>query len=371
MAELKTKSRKRARNPGTTPQVADEFHTVAYIGTKRKIADAILDVLDSVWPDARTHAFHDAFAGAGGMAFYASKRYASVVCNDQELYSYAVLRAMSIAAQGAPLVDWDAVTSAEGDGYVEQELCVQRRFFRPENGRVIDAVRAWLRTSDACERTKAYVLGALLLAASRVSNTTGVYGAYLKTWCRRAKNNIHMGHAVVGISKCTAARGFADDAARRAQPQDVVYCDPPYTVRSYSKNYHVLNIIADVSQNVALAGISGLPAITDDTYNLPSAWNKRAEAPKALLEMLQATTAHRMVLSYSTDGLMTMEKVQEVFCNAGWRGNVYRMPYRRYWGGQEDGQKNTSELCELLFVYERVQEAQPVFMEAHGHTQMQ
>jgi adenine-specific DNA-methyltransferase len=346
---------KRARREA--PVKEDAFKSIAYLGAKRKLAVAILDVLDQVWPDARSCAFHDAFAGAGAMSFHAAKRYARVVCNDQELYAYAVLRAMKIAAESVPVVDWGTVTSAVGDGYVERELCTQRMFFTPENGRVMDSVRAWLRSSNADERTKAYVLGALVLAADRVSNTTGVYGAYLKSWCRRAKTSIQLDLAISSIANCTVTRGGAEGAASGAGPEDVVYCDPPYTARSYSKNYHVLNILADVSCNVSLAGVSGLPVVTDETYNLSSTWNKRAEAPKALLLLLQSTKARRLVLSYSTDGLMTMDRVREVFQEAGWQGSVYQMPYKRYWGGQEDGQKNVSELCELLFVYQRTGDA--------------
>ena len=329
------------------------FRSVAYIGAKRKIADTILDTIESVWPDARSGAFHDAFAGAGSMTFHAAKRYARVECNDQELYSYVILRALSIAGDGAPAVDWDAVTSAQGDGYVERELCTKRMFFTPQNGRVIDAVRAWLRTTSAGETTKAYVLGALVIAADRVKNTTGVYGAYLKTWCPCSRKHIRLDEPLVGVPRCSATRGRAEDAAGRAAATDVVYCDPPYNTRSYSKNYHVLNIIADYHNNAELSGVAGLPTVTDDTFNLRSAWNSKEGAPKALRALLDVTTSHRVVLSYSTDGLMTADTVRGVFKAAGWQGNVYSMPYKRYWAGNEDGPKNKSTLCELLFVYQR------------------
>ena len=341
---------KRARS---APDEGAAFRSIAYIGAKRKLADSILDLLEEVWPDARRGAFHDAFAGGGSMAFHAAKRYSRVVCNDQELYACAVLRAMGIAASGAPAVDWAAVTSAPGDGYVERELCTQRRFFTPENGRVIDSVRAWLRASDADERTKAYVLGVTVVAADRVANTTGVYGAYLKQWCARSLKPIRLDEPLQGIAGCTVTRGCAAEAVERAAEPDVVYCDPPYTARSYSKNYHVLNIIANVSENAELTGTSGIPATTDDTFNLRSAWNNRKNAVQALKALLTKTGARRIVMSYSTDGLMTANEIQTAFHEAGWRGTGYSMPHKRYWAGHEDGHKNTSNLCELLFVYER------------------
>ncbi len=87
-----------------------------------------------------------------------------------------------------------------------------------------------------------------------------MYGAYLKHYTTRSKLGIRFDFELAKMKRASVTHGCASDAVARANPEDVIYCDPPYNNRSYSKNYHVLNIIADTSCNAVLKGVTGLPA---------------------------------------------------------------------------------------------------------------
>src|ERR1019366_9515803 len=72
-------------------------------------------------------------------------------------------------------------------GYVTSTFCEASRYFRPENGARIDAVRDVIEHDYAGSDLWPVLLTSLLEAADRVDSTTGLQMAYLKQWAARAR----------------------------------------------------------------------------------------------------------------------------------------------------------------------------------------
>ena len=104
-------------------------------------------------------------------------------------------------------------------GYVTATFCEASRYFRPENGARIDAVR------DAIERDYAgtdlwpVLLTSLLEAADRVDSTTGLQMAYLKQWAPRAHQPLDPAGAGADSRARAGGAGRCLCAGRLARPR--------------------------------------------------------------------------------------------------------------------------------------------------------
>ena len=69
-------------------------------------------------------------------------------------------------------------------------------YFTPENAGRIDYFRTqiefWKNESKLNDSEYSYLLVSLIESISYVSNTAGVYGAYLKHWDSRVHKKIHL-----------------------------------------------------------------------------------------------------------------------------------------------------------------------------------
>jgi adenine-specific DNA-methyltransferase len=71
-------------------------------------------------------------------------------------------------------------------GWFTQTFCESARFFHPENGARIDAMRDRIEALGLEPELKAIALVSLMEAADRVDSTAGVQMAYMKRWAPRA-----------------------------------------------------------------------------------------------------------------------------------------------------------------------------------------
>ena len=125
-------------------------------------------------------------------------------------------------------------------GYVTEVFCEQSRYFHPDNGLRIDAIRDAIEERIGRARLYPVLLTSLLEAADRVDSTTGLQMAYLKQWAPRALSPSSCGR------RLSPGPGRGGDAAtprhlvrRRSATFDFAYLDPPYNQHRYFANYHV------------------------------------------------------------------------------------------------------------------------------------
>jgi adenine-specific DNA-methyltransferase len=79
-----------------------------------------------------------------------------------------------------------------------------------------------------------------------ISNVSGTYAAYLKSWDKRALKPLVLEQVEVIESKNhnKAYKQNANELVKKITP-DILYLDPPYNVRQYASNYFLLELIAE------------------------------------------------------------------------------------------------------------------------------
>lgn len=126
-------------------------------------------------------------------------------------------------------------------GWFTRAFCEDARYFHPDNGARIDAMRSRIEAMGLEPELKAVVLVSLMEAADRVDSTAGVQMAYMKRWVPRALKPLQLRLPDILPSvgtPCLATRADAVEIAGQVEA-DLVYLDPPYNQHSYLGNYHV------------------------------------------------------------------------------------------------------------------------------------
>ena len=215
---------------------------IKYLGSKRVLIPHIKRIAQGL-PGLRTACDH--FAGTTRVGQDLKQMGLFVTSNDAARYSEVFGRCYIEA-------DADSITISEIEdilgelsslppkpGYFTETFCVRSRFFRPENGMRIDAIRDRTEEMRLTEPVRSIVLTSLIEAADRVDSTTGLQMAYLKRWARRSYRPLEL--RVPELLPGTG-RVFREDAnalVGRLPEVDLLYLDPPYNQHSYFSNYHI------------------------------------------------------------------------------------------------------------------------------------
>jgi adenine-specific DNA-methyltransferase len=343
---------------------------IPYIGNKRKLLPLVYRGLEHT--GCRGGAFVDLFTGSTVVARFAKTQGFRVLANDWEPYSYEIA-AGTVALDAVPpfarLGGAQRVFAALNalpplDGYVTRHLCPrddarpdparERMFFTRANGQRIDAIReqvaAWEAGGLIAAGERAYLLSALAYAVSYASNTSGVFKGFHRGWggatstalyrirgelCLRPPPLFDNGQANLALRADAQALGRDLPAILGRRP-DVVYLDPPYNQHPYGSNYHLLNTVVlwdkpPLQPGIVVGGrVRDKSAIRKDwRTERRSPYNSAREALPAFRALLDALDARWVLLSYSTDGNMLLERVVAALAERG-RLSVFTQQYKRY-----------------------------------------
>ena len=364
-----------------------------YIGNKTRLLGFITSAMNRLGIPSGT--VHDAFAGTSAVGRALKERGWRVASSDLMTYSYVFQRAYVVAQRVPSIAELRAadpdlrralrsprfrarVTARDDSplgvvaeflehwldaeaGFFTAQFAGERMYFTPENGQRIDAVRTALhRWHDAGligDDAFYLLLAALIEGADRVANTAGVYAAYIKSWQPNALRPLRLSplHPMKGVPGSSAHRADALDVARLLGPIDLLYIDPPYNSRQYPGYYHVPELIArGWSETVpTLRGKTGL--LPADGQR--SAWCSARGVRLALRELLEATGARHVLVSYNSDGLLPEKVLKETLREASVDGAVrsFRKTYRRYRADSDrDGRRYRADGLRELLVYARL-----------------
>ncbi len=218
-------------------------------------------------------------------------------------------------------------------GYVTETFCVESRYFRPENGARIDAVREAIEEGWAGTRLWPVLLTSLLEAADRVDSTTGLQMAYLKRWAPRAHRPLTLrvpdllpgpGRAVHGDACALVAAGVLGDV-------DLAYLDPPYNQHRYDSNYHVWETLVAWDAPAHYGVACKRDDLRDPANRSP--FNGRRTMPVALADVVTRVAAEVVVLSYNNEAWLSYEELHEL-CSARGHVEVLAFDSARYVGAR-------------------------------------
>ena len=305
---------------------------IKYLGSKRRL----VDVIGALFSATGGGTALDLFTGTTRVAQELKRRGGVVTAVDRA--RYATVFAESAIATDASSLDLDALDAdlatldaLDGaPGYVTRTFCHDARYFRPENGARIDAIR------DAIEHRRRdplfpVLLTSLIEAADRVDSTTGVQMAYLKEWAPRAHQRLTLRRPDLLPGPGAAIRGDAIALLPELGHFDFAYLDPPYNQHRYEANYHVWETIVawDAPAHYGIACKRTELADRDRT----SVFNRRRAMPDALRACIEGVDAQVMVVSYNDESWVGLDELVEM-CRA--RGAVEALAYdsKRYVGAQ-------------------------------------
>ena len=331
---------------------------IKYLGSKRRLVPHLVALAQAV-PGARTAL--DLFTGTTRVAQGLKAAGFTVTANDLASYS-AVIATACIATDArtvrrarldALAAELEAQPGARG--YVTRTFCEEARFFRPENGMRIDAMRAHLDRLDATPAERAILLTALLLAADRVDSTTGLQMAYLKQWSARSARPVTLRLPPLLPGPGHVLQEDARVCVARADTYDVAYLDPPYNQHSYHSNYHIWETLVRGDAPAAY----GVARKRADCRTTKSAFNIRGAAWAAFREVVLNVRARHVLLSFSNEGFFTEAAIRGLLAERFGEVAVVPVDSPRYVGarigihnrrGERVGQVSHVRNTEWIFV---------------------
>jgi adenine-specific DNA-methyltransferase len=306
---------------------------IKYLGSKRRL----VPVLGRLLSHAGARTAVDLFTGTTRVAQEFKRRGAEVWAVDTARYSEVFARsyvatdaaAMDDASLRAAIAELDALPGHEG--YVTRTFCRRSRYFRPKNGRRIDAIREAIADRYSGSPLEPILLTSLLEAADRVDSTTGVQMAYLKGWAPRSDNPLELRVPALIPGPGHAIRADAAEAVGWLPEVDLAYVDPPYNQHRYFTNYHVWETLVawDAPETYGVA--CKRTDARDPTTR--SRFNAKAEIGEALAEVIAGIRARVLLLSFSNEGWIRLSDLVEM---ASGRGHVRVLAFdsKRYVGAQ-------------------------------------
>ena len=228
----------------------------------------------------------------------------------------------------------------------------ERQYFSNENALRIDFIRQsiedWYNNKLLEHNEYYYLLAGLIEAVPFISNIAGTYGAYLKHWDKRAHKRLELVKLdTFSNKKKNKSYNLDSNELIKNIDGDVLYIDPPYNKRQYAPNYHVLETISKYdSPNIY--GKTGMRPYKE----LKSKYCVVKDVVNTFSDLIEKAQFKHIILSYSTEGIMSIEDIESVLKRHGIKETFYlsKIPYRRY--KHRKGQVE-HDLHELLFYVEK------------------
>ncbi|CUU34799.1 MAG: DNA adenine methylase [Armatimonadetes bacterium] len=331
---------------------------IKYLGSKRSLINWIVDTARQIHQFAPLHTVVDLFSGSARVAHAFKARGYFVYANDHNTYAYVLATALVEANRDRyppetvqPVLD-ALMQLPPTHGWFTQRYCEEARYFMPENGARIEAIRnAIERYTDP--HLRAILLTSLMLAADKVDSTTGLQMAYLKEWAPRAYNPLMLRYPPLLPGEGKAFQADALELAGQLEA-DLFYLDPPYNQHSYLANYHVWETLV-LWDNPETYGVARKRV---DVKCRKSVFNSRAQARDAMAHLVHSIRASHLLVSFNNEGYLTREELEQILREWGYVA-CFERPYRRYVGaligiynpqGEKVGQVSHTRNKEMLFV---------------------
>lgn len=334
--------------------------------------DKLLDLIETgVQKTELNHGskFVDLFTGTTVVAQHFKKKGYTVIANDFLEFSYALAKTYVELNQepkftnlkkqlGFNQTEQNCVIEYLNNllpkkGFIFKYYCPngkdKRMYFSNENGQKIDAIREkieeWKTSSFINEFEYYYLITALIEAVNLVSNVAGTYGAYLKTWDKRALKPLTLTAPKI-IPSIRHNKAFKQDAnklIRDLKSIDILYLDPPYNNRQYASNYFILELIAEGWFNGNKPVISGKTGMRNYNHQL-SDYCYKSRAGKALDNLISHANAKYILLSYNNEGVISDNEINKVLADKG-KVELLKKTHRRYKSinQNKNDPKNTQE----------------------------
>ena len=336
-----------------------------YIGSKHSLLDWLSSTIleKTGYSSFEGKRVADLFGGTGVVSFHFRTQGATVLSNDIEPCSYIVTKAMTEGLYSNKLKDIIATfnqdlesgTHKETVGFMTKNYSpyngCERQFFTVDNAKRMDYIRKRIVEVDATNEEKVFLLASLLVSADAVANCASVYGAYLKEFKRVALKPLVL-QPIHQCMNATHSKTVTSDVLNQQFLQsidaEIVYLDPPYNERQYSKNYFPLSVLTftpSEQETQILTGKTGIPALC-----FTSPFCSKRLVTEAFTRVIENLRAKWIFLSYNSESLLEKDIMIDILKKHG-TVTVFEKPYKRF---KSRSNSEKGEIKEYLFCLERV-----------------
>jgi len=322
-----------------------------YIGGKSLLLREITDSIPDYIP---RRSFCDIFAGTGVVGAAAFSEFKSVTFNDF-LYSNEVIY-KGFFGKGsfsqAKLEEfrndmWIRTSKQIRQNYFSRNF--SGKYFSETSAKAIGMIREIIETNsyEFNQREQSIALASLLYSSDRIANTVGHYEAYRKGFYDFKEFEFRL----IAPSRDLKAEIYRKDANQLAEEikSDVVYIDPPYNSRQYSRFYHVLETLTKWDKP-ALEGV----ALKPPTENVSEYC--KVGAADAFEDLISKLDTRLIIVSYnntykskssSSRNKISLEEIKAILKTKG-KTRTRKIPHKHF----TSGNTNFDNHLEYLFVTE-------------------
>ena len=192
------------------------------------------------------------------------------------------------------------------------------KYFSTNDAKKIGNIREGIKNIEVNDDEKNILLASLLYSTDKASNTVGHYDAYIKNKKIKDKFLFNLIQPLNPKAKIEIYREDANTLAKKIN-SDVVYVDPPYNSRQYSRFYHILENLTQWKKP-SLHGT----ALKPDPENISD--YSKTSAPDSLADLINRLKCKMIVLSYnntykskssSSKNKITLEQIKSILNQKG------------------------------------------------------
>lgn len=327
-----------------------------YIGSKQKLLDWIFTIINK---ECSGNLFADIFAGTGVVSAFASNYFKEIIINDFLYSNYVIYQAFF--GDG----EWDSkkienliknfnniFSDNLPDNYFSENF--GDKYFSRSTAKVIGFIREYIEKNKNYLTNKEYcmLIASLIYAMDKVANTVGHYDAYFRK--EYITDRFFMRPIdPIDVKKVTLYREDANLLAKRIKA-DIVYVDPPYNSRQYSRFYHVLETLTKW-EKPKLYGT----ALKPEPENISDYC--KVQAKDRLTELVRDLDAKYLVVSYnntydsksnSSKNKITLQEIKNILTLKG-RTKVFEKDYRHFNAGNTEFNNHKEYLFVTKIGYEQ------------------
>ncbi len=352
---------------------SNKCYRLNYIGSKYQLLDWLSQQFleKTGWDSFKKKRIADLFSGTGIVSYHFRNEKAIVISNDAEKYSSIITYALtkSIYTDSCKNFIETIVKNLNEKkhksifGFITRNYSPhgsdKRMFFTIENAQAIDYIREQLeeKRPSLNEEEYYFLLASLITSADSVSNVPAVYGCFLKKFKAKAMKNfvykpIHMITKKPHLLSKTFNSDICDKEFLKSIKADLVYLDPPYNKRQYSKNYFPLNMIAlTPEEQLAEKPLKNKTGIPESCFLSP--FCKTSETVLGAFEtVIKNLKVEWIFISYNSESTVSKESMIDLLKKCGEVSLVERN-YKRFKSFKYNKDK---EIQEYLFCLKKQKE---------------
>jgi adenine-specific DNA-methyltransferase len=331
-----------------------------YIGSKFQLLDWITENIQKKIGSFENKIIGDLFAGTGIVSYHFRNLKNIIYSNDSELYSSIITHAFTCSNYNEKCQEIINLLNSEIEagkrtiGFVTQHYSPytnERMFFTVDNAKCIDYVRERLEKFELNKDDYNFILGSIIISADAISNVPAVYGCYLKNFKAKALKKFYIKLIHKSTNSNSKSLTFNKDIVDlKLEFMDLVYLDPPYNQRQYSKNYFPLNIIAktpaQLNSEPPLKGKTGIPT---DCFISPFCKTEKV-VETVFNDLFKSLNTNYIFLSYNSESIVKKDKMIEIMKKYG-DVSVVEKEYKRFKSFEYNKSANVIEYLFCLNKY--------------------